>query len=182
MIQALSLPLSCSENNEEGTTKVHIELFSHIKDVPVDDKLCVLVSDGEELSQLVDSCKLPSKQVVIYLPSVFEELTWSEEYASAQEYGFYIALLASTCSSEIKFVLPKIPSELPDPEVVEKISLACFDDFYIYDCHNFIVFSESPLPESAMTTGSGDRLRYLPSLRAESFATIEILISKSKVK
>lgn len=182
MSQALSLPLSCSENNEEGTTKVHIELFSHIKDVPVDDKLCVLVSDGEELSQLVDSCKLPSKQVVIYLPSVFEELTWSEEYASAQEYGFYIALLASTCSSEIKFVLPKIPSELPDPEVVEKISLACFDDFYIYDCHNFIVFSESPLPESAMTTGSGDRLRYLPSLRAESFATIEILISKSKVK
>lgn len=182
MSEALSLPLDCCENNEKARTQVLVELFGNTKDVPRNDKLCVLVTNARDLSQLVDSCKTPSDQVVIYLPPVFEELTWLEGYASAQEYGFYIALLASTCSSEIKFVLPKIPDELPELEAIEKIDLACFDDFYVYDCHNFIVFSASPLPESAMTTGSGERLRYLPTLRAENFATIEILISKSKVK
>ena len=79
-------------------------------------------------------------------------------------------------------MLPKIPSELPSSEVISKFDLNCFDDFYIYDCHNFIAFSASPLSESALVTGSGDRLRYLPTLRDENFATIEILVSKSKVK
>ncbi|GMM71433.1 hypothetical protein MTsDn5_13850 [Alteromonas gracilis] len=179
MGKTLSLPLG---KRAEASSTVFIERFKNVKTAKASEKQCLIVSEYEDLHQFLEKPSQLENKVVVFVPSLFETLSWGDEYRSSEEYSFYIAVLASTCRDEIKFVLPKIPSELPSSEVISKFDLGCFDDFYIYDCHNFIAFSESPLSESALVTGSGERLRYLPTLRDENFATIEILVSKSKVK
>ena len=111
-----------------------------------------------------------SNALLLYLPQYFNDENYDlGVFSKKDNYVFFIALLAATCSDSVKVVVPKLLEKRPLDVLSEHLTeFASLSTFISYESHYYTAFSKKYLSEKEMVNGVDERFRFLPSIREEN--------------
>ena len=131
------------------------------------EKLCLIVTNQEDLDRLL---REDVDALLVYFPQYFSNKNYLfEGFGNKENYAFFIALNAATCSPSIKVVVPK----LTERDTLDVLSgylteFTCLSSFICYESYYYIAFTREYLSEEEMVSGADERFRFLPFVREEN--------------
>lgn len=131
------------------------------------EKLCLIVTSQEDLNTLLGA---DVGALLVYLPQYFSNKNYIfEGFGSKENYAFFIALNAATCSPSIKVVVPKLTERDPLDVLSEYLTeFTCLSPFTCYESYYYAAFTREYLSEEEMVSGADERFRFLPFVREEN--------------
>ena len=127
----------------------------------------MIVTSQEDLERLLTA---ESHALIVYLPQYFSNKNYLfEGFGSKENYAFFIALNAATCSPSIKVVVPKLTERDPLDVLSEYLTeFTCLSPFTCYESYYYTAFTREYLSEEEMVSGADERFRFLPAVREEN--------------
>ena len=135
------------------------------------EKLCLIVTSLGDFKNLLER---DTNALLLYLPQYFIDENYDfGVFGNKDNYVFFIALLAATCSESVKVVVPKLLEKRSFNVLSEHLTeFASLSRFISYESHYYTAFSRKYLSEKEMVNGVDERFRFLPSIREENLFSI----------
>ncbi|WP_420935271.1 6-hydroxymethylpterin diphosphokinase MptE-like protein [Alteromonas sp. A081] len=131
------------------------------------EKLCLIVTNQRDLESLLSA---DVDALLVYLPPYFSNKNYLfEGFDNKENYAFFIALNAATCSPSVKVVVPKLTEREPLDVLSEYLTeFTCLSPFTCYESYYYTAFTREYLSEEEMVSGADERFRFLPFVREEN--------------
>jgi hypothetical protein len=131
------------------------------------EKLCLIVTNQGDLDRLL---REDVDALFVYFPQYFSHKNYLfEGFGTKENYAFFIALNAATCTPSIKVVVPKL-TERESLDVLSEYlaEFTCLSSFICYESYYYTAFTREYLSEEEMVSGADERFRFLPFVREEN--------------
>lgn len=149
--------------------KLRIEFYQDDLALPPrsGEKLCLIVTNQEDLDRLL---REDVDALLVYFPQYFSNKNYLfEGFGTKENYAFFIALNAATCTPSIKVVVPKLTEREPLDVLSEYLAeLTFLSPFICYESYYYTAFTCEYLSEEEMVSGADERFRFLPFVREEN--------------
>ena len=135
------------------------------------EKLCLIVTNQEDLGRLL---REDVDALLVFLPHYFSNKNYLfEGFGTKENYAFFIALNAATCTPSIKVVVPKL-TERESLDVLSEYlaDFTCLSSFICYESYYYTAFTREYLSEEEMVSGADERFRFLPFVREENLCLV----------
>ena len=149
--------------------KLRIEFYQKnlVFNLQCAEKLCMIVTNQRDLKSLLSA---DVDALLVYLPPFFSNKNYLfEGFDNKENYAFFIALNAATCSPSVKVVVPKLTEREPLDFLSEYLTeFTCLSPFTCYESYYYTAFTREYLSEEEMVSGADERFRFLPFVREEN--------------